>query len=62
MEGEFENQRYVQVVRNAEIDLLVDGKSINIPQGNKIVCLGLSFSISQKSIISLLDKLYWYCY
>lgn len=30
IKGKFEKQRYVQVVKNAEINLVVDGKLVNI--------------------------------
>lgn len=54
MEGEFENQRYVQVVRNAEIDLLVMENQLIFLRAIKLYVWGYLFLYRESQL-----SLYW---
>ena len=44
---------------NAEMNLLISAKLVNIP--GAIKCSGVNFSIGQRSVVSLSDKIYLHC-
>ena len=55
--GKSEEQTYLQAIRKAKMNSLIDTKLVNILSGSK-----LYFSIGQKSIVSLLDKIHLHLY
>lgn len=44
------------------MNIPVDGKLVNILQGKKNGVFEVIFSTGQKSVLSLLDKIYLHCY